>query len=281
MAQVLWVGFGDIGQRTSSQLLNLGYKVTGARRSPTKPNSALVSNYVQGDAKNADAWRHWLTERPQIIILTLTPSEYSEDAYRASYLLPVQTMLSVLEQIEGYQPTIYFISSTSVYGDEEGNWVNEESVTKPDGFSGQTMLACEQLLRASSYAGAILRCSGIYGPGRLRMLNSVRSKNITLRNNWTNRVHSDDIARALVFLCGQPTTKMDVLLVTDDAPSLQTEVVTWLAAELSLDITDLITNAPPSKLGGKRISNKKLKSLGFTFSYPTFKHGYQALIDNK
>ncbi len=283
MTQVLWVGFGDIGQRTSPQLLHHGYRVTGARRSPSKSIISATHDIVRGDATTAEAWCLWLADRPQMIILTLTPSSYTAEGYQSSYFQPVQKMLSELEQMKNYQPVIYFISSTSVYGNEDGSWVSEETAAVPAGFSGQTMLACEQLLQASPYAGAILRCSGIYGPGRTRMLESVRSQTAVLRNEWTNRVHADDIARAIVFLCTRAatTTVMEVFNLTDDEPTIQAEVVTWLANELDIDIRQLDVDNLTSSRGSKRISNQKIKALGFTFTYPNFKRGYQTLINNE
>lgn len=282
MTDVLWVGFGDIGSRALPQLLEHGYTVTGARRSQPKGLRAPGFELAMGDARLNDSWRQWLASRPKNIVLTLTPSAFNEEAYRASYFQPVQILLLLLAEIADYQPAIYFISSTSVYGDANGAWVNESTQTKPDGFSGRTMLACESLLLQSSYPGAILRCSGIYGPGRMRLLESVRSNTALGRNEWTNRVHADDVARAILFILERTKTNptMEVIAVTDSDPALHVDVVGWLIKQLGI-VTDTPAGTRISTTtarGSKRISNEKLKSLGFTFTYPSYKDGYHALI---
>lgn len=280
MTNVLWVGFGDIGHRALPQLLEHGYKVTGARRSqPNGPYGPGLQLAI-GNASSSDSWQQWLAKRPASIVLTLTPSAFTEEAYQASYLQPVQNLLLLLAEIPDYQPFIYFVSSTSVYGHAKGAWVNETTAAKPDGFSGRTMLACEALLLQSGYPGAILRCSGIYGPGRLRLLESVRSKSVQGRNEWTNRVHADDVARAIVFILKRAKTNpaMEVIVVTDSYPALHLEVVNWLAAQLGIISAEATATTKATARGSKRISNEKLKSFGFTFTYPSYKDGYSALI---
>lgn len=280
MSHLLWVGFGDLGQRALPQLLELGYQVTGARRSKPKPGSAAGALLTSGDAQSHDAWLSWLTKRPQSIVISLTPSAYTAEAYQASYVQPLQTLLSVLAELTDYQPSIYFISSTSVYGQAAGAWVDEYTSAIPDGFSGQTMLACEQLLLDSPYTGAILRCSGIYGPGRNRLLESVRTNSVQIRNEWTNRVHAEDVARAVVFLMERThiNTRMEVYAVTDCHPALHADVVTWLAQQLGVELRANSMATAVASPGSKRISNKKLKSVGFTFNYPSYKEGYKNLI---
>lgn len=280
MSSLLWVGFGDLGQRTLPQLLDLGYQVTGARRTEAKPDSAAGARLTSGNAQTREAWLQWLAKRPQSIVLTLTPFAYTAEAYQTSYLQPVQTLLTVLAELPDYQPFVFFVSSTSVYGQAEGAWVDENTQPVPDGFSGETMLACEQLLLNSSYSGAILRCSGIYGPGRLRMLESVRTKTVKVRYEWTNRVHADDVARAIVFLIErrQINANMEVYAITDSHPALHADVVTWLAQQLGVEPSVNNMAATMAPAGSKRISNNKIKSVGFTFNFPSYKDGYKNLI---
>lgn len=279
MSLVLWVGFGDIAQRTAPLLLASEHSVIGARRSPVLDLDADSLSFVQGDGRELEAWRQWLLQKPDVIVLTMTPASFSEKGYRQGYLEPVQALLQALGSLQNYRPHIYFVSSTSVFGDAGGDWVNEETQPNPSGFSGEVILACEQALLASGYPGYIARCSGIYGPGRTRLIESIRSKTVQLHTGWTNRVHSSDIARALHFLIqqNQPAQSMQIVHLTDDIPALQEDVITWLASELGVNTDSLIATSSAPR-GSKRISNQKIKALGFEFTYPGFKSGYAHLI---
>src|SRR5690554_5356693 len=174
MSSVLWVGFGDIAQRTTPLLIANGYSVIGARRSPVLDPGADSLSFVQGDGREVEAWQQWLLQKPDAIVISMTPVSFTEEGYRQGYLEPIQALLQALAALKGYRPHICFVSSTSVFGDAGGDWVNEETQPNPSGFSGEVMWACEQALLASGYTGYIMRCSGIYGPGRTRLIDSVR-----------------------------------------------------------------------------------------------------------
>ncbi|RUO39389.1 NAD(P)-dependent oxidoreductase [Aliidiomarina taiwanensis] len=279
MSSVLWVGFGDIAQRTAPLLIASGYSVIGARRSPVLDPGAESLSFVQGDGREVEAWRRWLLQKPDTIIISMIPTDFTEEGYRQGYLEPVQALLKALSALQNYHPQIYFVSSTSVFGDAGGDWVNEETQPNPSGFSGMVLLACEQALLASGYTGYIMRCSGIYGPGRTRLIDSVRTGQFKLHQGWTNRIHADDIARAINLLMQrQQVTGMEILHLSDDTPVAQRDVVLWLAEQLGISVESKQKTSSIPARGSKRISNDKLKSLGFEFTYPSFKQGYSQLL---
>ncbi|MES1988127.1 MAG: SDR family NAD(P)-dependent oxidoreductase, partial [Pseudomonadota bacterium] len=119
---------------------------------------------------------------------------------------------------------------------------------------------------------------GIYGGGRLRMINLAKSpQNWPAQNSWSNRIHKDDAAAFMVFLALQVLASKPIgtcYIVTDSKPSSQYEVLSWIANQMQInsDVT------MPAIEGGKRLSNKSMLSTGFQLQYPDFMSGYRALL---
>jgi len=140
------------------------------------------------------------------------------------------------------------------------------------------LLEAEALLNNLSCNTTVLRLSGIYGAGRLRMINLAKSsQNWPAQNSWSNRIHKDDAAAFMVFLVLQVLASKPIgtcYIVTDSKPSSQYEVLSWIANQMQInsDVT------MPAIEGGKRLSNKSMLSTGFQLQYPDFMSGYRALL---
>ncbi|RTE87768.1 MULTISPECIES: NAD-dependent epimerase/dehydratase family protein [Gammaproteobacteria] len=277
MKSVLWLGFGDIAQRTAT-LFPKSVQVSGVKRSPMTASEHVSMLY--GDISSATFLKSTLQSvKPDVIVITLTPSEFSEEGYQTSYIQPVKTLTQALLEV-GIAPRVLFVSSTSVYAQSYGHWVNEESETAPSGFSGRTMLECEALLANYPGQSTVVRASGIYGPGRTRLLDNLREGRIALNDNWTNRIHSDDLAGVIIHLLNaQQKLNHDVVIATDNEPSIQSEVYTWLAELLNIEISKTSERNTPVRGANKRLSNQKLVATGFEFRYSSYKDGYKALLD--
>jgi dTDP-4-dehydrorhamnose reductase len=145
-------------------------------------------------------------------------------------------------------------------------------------FGGERLLEAEGLLNNLTCNSTVLRLSGIYGAGRLRMINLAKDPlNWPAQNGWTNRIHKDDAAAFMVFLVKQALANEPIqacFIVTDSKPSSQYEVLRWIANQMHINI-DVKTLAIE---GGKRLSNQAMLSTGFKLQYPDFKVGYQALL---
>ncbi|HSK40645.1 MAG TPA: hypothetical protein VK943_12840, partial [Arenibaculum sp.] len=135
---------------------------------------------------------------------------------------------------------VLFVSSTAVYGDAGGDWIDERTTPAPGGFSGRTIREAEDLL-ASRLGGTgitpvVLRLGGIYGPGRTRLIDQVRggSAVIPAESRFTNRIHRDDAAAAIVHLCTMESVPAPVYVGVDNEPAELGEVLSFLAAELGL-----------------------------------------------
>lgn len=279
----LMIGFGDIAKRVARQLVNDDHQLTGMCRHPEQKND--VDNGVKlvaGDAANEqDLFKVLQSQHFDVIIITLTPAEvdagkYSAEGYRQGYVVPCRHLQQVIQQL-AYSPYVIYVSSTGVYGQENGEWVDETSTTEPVGDFGKMLLQAENLIRDLPVPSTVVRCSGIYGAGRDYMLHQLRQGLVTLRETWTNRVHQDDVARFIAFLVEQPEQRADLYLLSDDEPVMQYEIYQWLARQLDVEVSSSVKPGPGPR-GSKRCNNARVRSTGFAFHYPTYRDGYKTIL---
>jgi nucleoside-diphosphate-sugar epimerase len=278
MARILIVGCGYVGGALATRLLGEGHEVFGLRRNLSALPAGVVG--VQGDVSEA-AGVGALPQGLDSVVYAVGAKQRDEDAYRAAYLDGLGHVLRALGE-EGQEPgRILFTSSTSVYGQMRGEWVDETSPTHPRGFAGEIMLSAERLLRASRFPSTVLRLGGIYGPGRTRLIDRVRAGEpvaIAQGPAYTNRIHRDDAAAAIAHLLSAPDPG-DICLGVDEDPADSGEVLRWIAERLGVSLVE----APPSDAlptGSRRCRNAALLATGFRFAYPTFREGYAALMDS-
>ena len=181
---------------------------------------------------------------------------------------------------------LVYTSSTSVYGQDDGSPVTEESETAPEADTSQMLVRAEDLLREHGNAGilraTILRCAGIYGPGRGYWLQQFLRGEAALEEagqRWLNMVHRDDVGGAVlaVLHASEPGT---VYNVVDDEPAQQRTVFEWLAARLNQPLPHSVPAGNVSRRRGasnKQVINRKLRlELGWNLRYPSFRQGYEA-----
>lgn len=276
--KILLAGCGDIGSRTGLQLASQ-FDCYGLKRNPQSIPQPIAP--IAGSVTNAMRLREVLEEGFDVVVVTLTPGEFTEKAYRESYVDGAATLVESI-QCAGHKPKlVIWVSSTSVYGNNAGGWVDEQSPTAAQSFSGKLLLQAEELIATLPCATVIVRFSGIYGPGRTRMLNQVLAGRgrPAQPEQWSNRIHSDDCAGVLAHLVHrfQQGEKLDSLyLATDSAPVTQHDLRRWLAAELNVELRD----EPVEQKAIRRCSNQRLLKTGYQFQYPTYKEGYRALIES-
>ena len=275
--QVLIVGCGDIGQRLAQCLPQDAYKVTGLRRNP--PVDLPYLRYQACDVTNAEELAEVLLQDFAVIIISMTPSERCDAGYERAY---VQTCRNLVEGLnaQSLKPRlVIFVSSTAVYRQMDGSWVDEYSPTEPIGFSGERLLEAEAIIHNSGYTNTIVRFSGIYGPNRNRLIEQVKQKHASASPHFTNRIHADDCAHSLAHLVelNRKREKLQpIYLATDSAPAPMVEVVTWLAEQMG--VKEFLSEAATNERGNKRCSNQRLLDSGFVFRYPSYRDGYIELI---
>jgi len=276
---ILLAGCGDLGTEAGLRFAGLGHRVVGWRRSPSKLPAAI-------DGVAADLSSAQLPAVPadtSVVVIAVAADAPREDAYRAAYVDGVAHVLDALERDGVIPRRVLFVSSTAVYGDAGGGWVDEGTPTEPGGFSGRVLVEAEDLLRSrlagSGTAAVSLRLGGIYGPGRTRLIDQVRSGSAVISQDirYTNRIHRDDAAAALVHLATMADEPAPVYVGVDDDPADMGSILRFLAAELGLPEPE-VGDAGAARAGNKRCSNKLLRGTGFTFAFPSFREGYREVL---
>lgn len=297
---VLLAGCGDLGTEAGLRFAAAGHRVVGWRRSPEKLPAVI-------DGARADLTAGDLPPVPAdttAVVVAVAADAPTEEAYRAAYVDGLARVLDAVTASGAPVRRVLFVSSTAVYGGADGGWVDETTAPDPGGFSGRIIREAEELLsrrlEGTGITPVALRLGGIYGPGRTRLIDQVRSGKATVpaESRFTNRIHRDDAAAAIVHLCTMATEPAPLYVGVDGEPAELGEVLRFLAAELGLpepapeaagSTPDGSTpggskrgggskNGEPGRGGNKRVSNARLRGTGFTFAYPSYREGYRAVL---
>ncbi len=272
--KILFAGCGDIAQRAASRIRLQSF---GLRRNPQSLPDNIVP--IAADITNANELTAVLSQGFDVVVVTLTPGTFTEQAYRDSYVAGAQALSQAIADAEQSPKLVIWVSSTSVYGHNHGGWVDETSPTSPNSFSGQLLLEAEQLIAKLPCDHCIVRFSGIYGPGRTRMLTQIKQGKgrPAQPEQWSNRIHSDDCGGVLAhiihrFAAGEAVARL--YLATDSAPVTQHDLRVWMAAQMGVSLTDEVVE----QKAVRRCSNQRLLESGYQFIYPSYKEGYLALM---
>ncbi|MBQ0755885.1 MAG: SDR family oxidoreductase [Amphritea sp.] len=276
--QILIAGCGDVGSQLGLSLVKQKHQVFGLRRNINQLPPGIQG--IAADLSQPDTLIN-LPQQIDTLFYAVAAGARDESVYRKAYPEGLKNLLNALQQQGIKLRQLFFVSSTAVYHQEHHEWVDESSPTEPESFSGQIMLEAEQIAINSGIPATVVRFSGIYGPGRNYMLGQV-NRGIGYPTDpirYSNRLHRDDCVGVLqhLYQLSQEQTLAPIYLASDDEPVSLNEVSDWLAEQLDVEITD--TSARRT-IGSKRCSNKRLKSTGYRFKYPSFREGYPQLIQS-
>jgi len=196
------------------------------------------------------------------------------DSYRQVYLEGLLNLLA------GALPRrTLFVSSTSVYAQTDGSIVTESSPASPDRETGRILCEAEGVTLASG--GYVARLSGLYGPGRsvlLRKFLSGEARREGDGGRWINQIHRDDAAQAILHLFFH-RAEPGIYNVSDDTPATQGEVHKWMADFFQRPLPPPGEPDLSRKRGwtSKRVSNAKLRAVGWTPSFPSFREALPSL----
>ncbi len=278
MARVLIAGCGYLGQALGLHLIQEGHFVCGLRRRRGGLPAELC--WSRADLTRTETLGN-LPGPFDVVFYTAGADRRSEEGYQAAYVQGLSNLIQALQLQHPPVHRLFFTSSTAVYGQSAGEWVDEDSPAAAGHFRGCLLRAAEELLLQGPIAGTVIRIGGIYGPGRHRLIESVRRGEACCYEGpprYLNHVHRDDCVGVLAHLMGLDNPRPLYLLVDHD-PAEQCQVLRWIANRLDLPAPPLMPSEGRSPArGNKRCRNARLIGSGYTFRYATFREGYEALL---
>ena len=274
MPRLLIAGCGYLGRTVAELFLADGWEVEGWTKSAdsVEPLSTMASSvravdisiegHVRAQTGNFDAVIHCASTRGGDV-----------DSYQRVYLHGVRNLL---KRFGGSQ--LFFASSTSVYAQNDGDWVTEESPAKPKHETGAILREAEDLVLANR--GVAIRLGGTYGPGRSALLKKFLSGDAILdpeSDRFVNQIHRDDAAAAIQLLVKRPESAGEIYNAVDNQPILLSECYRWMATKLNRPLPAAGRSASKWKRGqsNKRVSNAKLRRIGWSPRYPDFPQGME------
>ena len=263
MKTVLIAGCGDVGIAVARLFDDA--QVYGLRRRTSHLPDFI--HPVAGDLTRSDGLES-VPDHVDLVVYSPTPSERSEKGYRAAFIDGVRNLSRVCTS-----PSWIFVSSTAVYGQDDGQWVDEDSATEPARYNGRLLLQAEK--EVLQHGGIVIRSGGIYGPGREYLIRRVEEGASARSRHYTNRIHRDDLAAAIKHLGVSGT--QGVYNAVDHAPCTEAEVMASIAEQLQLPVPKIQITAPSNK----RIHNRKLAATGFAFQFPDYRVGYAHVINSR
>lgn len=287
--RVAILGCGYVGLELARQFGN-EHEIIGIRRSPDGISAI--------EATGATAFRADVTDEddlaavPDVDWLVFAASSGGRDAEAAEnvYVDGLRTVIETFGSRDSSPDQLVYTSSTGVYGDHDGDWVDETTELSPTTDKTRVLAEAERVARetASEYGidGSVVRFAGLYGPDRYRLERYLEGP---VTEGYLNMIHRDDAAGVVRFAL--ESTDEDLLLAVDDEPVEKHAFADWLADECGvdrppkrtkaerLDEEGLSTTAKRRILTSKRCSNARLRKLGYEFQYPTYREGYRPAIE--
>jgi len=289
MARVLIAGCGYVGEAAANAFHERGWEVEGwtstgesAAKLSQRPYPVRAVDVTDRGALPSASGEF------DVVVHCVSSRGGDEEQYRRLYFEGARNLLRAFPQA-----TLLFTSSTSVYAQTDGEWATEESAAEPKHETGKILREAEQLV--INQGGMAARLAGIYGPGRSYLLKRFIGGEAIIdskKDRFVNQIHRDDAAAALFFLLDrQPRNNRgsrsrsespaaEIYNVVDDQPILQSECYRWLAAKLNRPVPPTGKSTSNRKRGrsNKRVSNAKLRALGWNPRYPTFSEAMEKSI---
>jgi nucleoside-diphosphate-sugar epimerase len=271
----LVIGCGYIGAQLLRKLERSGWKATGLTLSETSANALRNEGLevVAADLRTSDL-RVLTKNNPSVVVHCASSGRGGPPAYQEIFLETTRRLIKKtrLEHL-------IFTSSTSVYVQTDGSIVTETDLARPERETGKILRETEELVLA--HDGTVLRLAGIYGPGRCVPLEKLLSGEAVIEGDGEriiNSIHRDDAVS--VFCLAANHRWQGIFNVADNTPVTQLEWFQWVCARAGRLLPPFV----PRDLGrkrawtSKRVSNAKLRSLGWSPEYPSFREGVEEIL---
>lgn len=265
--EILIIGCGYLGRRAATRWLTAGRQIVALTRGNDDSLRSLGIEPLRGDVLDPQSLR--ALPRVSTVLYAVGLDRSAGKPMREVY---VQGLANVLAALPAPKRFLY-VSSTSVYGQTDGGWVDESSPTEPREESGKVVLEAETLLRERMPSAIVLRFAGIYGPGRMLRRKAMFESGEPIAANpdgYLNLIHVEDGAAA-VLRAEEQGREGETYLVADDEPVQRRDFYAKLAELLG---TPEAKFAPPGGVeSNRRVSNRKLRSLGWMPRFPSYREG--------
>ena len=292
MARIVIVGCGYVGLELGRQLRRAGHEVTGVRRSDAGLDAVEGAGLEPHRADATDPGSLSSLPDAEWVVFAASSGGRGADAARAVY---VEGLENVIEEYAGRSSSpdrLVYTSSTGVYGDHDGAFVDEDTPIDPKTEKTEVLADAERIARETAadagIDGTVARFAGLYGPDRYRLDRYLTGP---VTEGYLNMVHRDDAAGAVAFCLDLGVARGETVLVVDDEPVDKWAFADWLAAECGVEPPpkrtieerladpDLSTAARRRIQTSKRCANDRLRESGYEFAYPTYREGYRPAIE--
>ena len=294
MSKVFIFGCGYLGIRLADTLIATGHEVGALTKNETFADvlRARGTTEVIVDRLESDTWHGLVGNDYTKIINCVSSAGNGLSGYESSYY---EGQASIIQWAKSHSiETFVYTSSTSVYPENSGGLVSEDSLKEDSVHSdtAQVLIRSENLIESNQSHFDdyfILRLSGIYGPKRHYLLNQIQSSSAIAGSGdyFMNMIHIDDIVTAIIGLINvKADIPSGIYNLSDDMPTQKKVVVEWLANEVGIAVPvfdkDSVTQRNASRktrTKNRRIANTKIKeALGLVLKYPSYKEGYTHII---
>ena len=290
MTSIAIFGCGYLGQRVA-ELISSGGGVV----------HAVTRSHQNADGFRGNGWQPIVADITNPDTLDRLPGDLAHTSHilfavgfdrtvgipiEEVYVAGLKNVLERLPKFSTAEQRFVYVSSTGVYGQSDGEWVDENSPCEPVRVGGQACLAAEKILQQSEFGAqsVILRMAGIYGPGRLpRKKDLLKDREITAASTgYLNLIHVDDAAATVVaaFNAAAPAR----FVVSDGNPVLRVEYYRELADQLNIEEFKIHEVDAHSPAGQRARASKRIRAerfiaeLRMNLQYPNYKIGLQHAI---
>lgn len=276
---LLIIGCGDLGRRVGGTLGQQGWEVTAVKRTPGPVSNGIA--YRAADYAQPGSLDFARTLRPDFVLATFTPTTFDVEGYNNGFSAAAGNLLSGLG--DHRVARLIMVSSTRVYAEDSGGQVDERSALSTTDLRALAITDAERQLLTADQPVTVVRAAGIYGKPGGRLIAKVAAGKIAppLPLRYTNRIHRDDCAGLILHLIALSRSHKAIEPIynaVDDEPAPACEVETWLAGEMSVDVSYADSNAQDSAASGKRCSNALLHASGYKLRYPDYRSGYRQVL---
>jgi nucleoside-diphosphate-sugar epimerase len=284
--QTVVLGCGYVGLELGRQLRERGHDVVGVRRSDAGLDAVAEAGLdpVRADVTDPDSLA--AVSDADWLVFAASSGGRGAEAARRVFVDGLDTAIEAFADRDSHPERLVYTSSTGVYGDHDGDWVDETTPLEPTTPKTRVLAEAEDVALSAPFPSTVARFAGLYGPDRYRLERYLEGP---VTEGYLNMIHREDAAGAVRFALESDAD--GVLVVVDDEPVSKWEFADWLADACGVGRPPKRTKAERLKAGelseaarrriltSKRCSNRRLGELGYQFVYPTFREGYRDAVD--